>query len=435
VTPRALDSRLAGLERLGIRLDLGPMRELLDRLGRPERAVPVVLVAGTNGKGSTAAMLESIARAAGLSTGLATSPHLERVEERIRLGGRPVETARLEALVERVLAAAAGSPHGAPTYFEALVAAGFLAFADAGVDLAVVEVGLGGRLDATNCSEPALAVITPIALDHTELLGATLAAVAREKAGILRRGRSAVVADQAVEADRALARAAVAIGARMTRTEALVEVRVARDRGLEGTDLTLAIGGIEVATRLALAGAHQVGNAATAVAAARMLDRERVSRLPPAAIAAGLAAARWPGRLEPIPVGGATVLLDAAHNPHGVEALARFLDRLGRPFVLLFGALADKQVGAMLPPLAARARAVVLTRPSSDRALDPGQLAGCLAAGTRPTVEADPGAALDAALAAARGLGTDLVVACGSLYLIGPLRSLLRARPGVDLPD
>jgi dihydrofolate synthase/folylpolyglutamate synthase len=434
VTPRALDSRLAGLERLGIRLDLGPMRELLDRLGRPERAVPVVLVAGTNGKGSTAAMLESIARAAGLSTGLATSPHLERVEERVRLDGRPIDEGRLAELLERVLAAAGASPHGAPTYFEALVAAGFLAFADAAVDLAVVEVGLGGRLDATNCAEPALSVITPIALDHTELLGTTLAAVAREKAGILRRDRSAVLAAQASEADRELALAAARAGARIRRAGELVSVRASRDRGLEGTDLDLVLGGAAIQARLALAGEHQVGNAATAVAAARVLDGDGVVPLPAGAIAAGLASARWPGRLEPIPVGGATVLLDAAHNPHGVAALARFLDRLGRPFVLLFGALADKEVTAMLPPLAARARAVVLTRPVSARALDPADLAG-LPGAAPPELEPDPAAALDAALARARELGPGLVVACGSLYLVGPLRAILRARPDVALAD
>jgi dihydrofolate synthase/folylpolyglutamate synthase len=435
VTPRALDSRLAGLERLGIRLDLAPMRELLDRLGRPERAVPVVLVAGTNGKGSTAAMIESIARAAGLATGLATSPHLERVEERVRLDGRPIETGRLESLVDQVLAAAAGSPHGLPTYFEALAAAGFLAFAGAGVDLAVVEVGLGGRLDATNCSEPELSVITPIALDHTELLGATLAAVAREKAGILRRGRCAVVAAQEREADRALARAASEVGARLRRAGEIVDVRSSRDRGLEGTDLTLVLEQGELATRLALAGAHQIANAATAAAAARVLEGEGVATLPPAAIAAGLAAARWPGRLEPIPAGDATVLLDAAHNPHGVAALAAFLDRIDRPFVLVFGALADKDVASMLPPLAARARAIVLTRPASDRALEPAELARRLGRSAPAVVEADPGAALDTALAAARGAGVDLVVACGSLYLIGRLRSLLRERPEVALSD
>lgn len=432
---RALDQRLASLERLGVRLDLAPMRALLDRLGRPECAVPVVLVAGTNGKGSTASMLESIARAAGLSTGLATSPHLERVEERIRLDGRPIETTQLESLIDRVLAAAAGSPHGAPTYFEALVAAGFLAFADAAVDLAVVEVGLGGRLDATNCAEPTLSVITPIALDHTELLGPTLAAVAREKAGILRRDRSAVVAAQDAEADRALAAAAADVGARYARADGLVGLRPARDLGLAGTEVHLEIGGRSLPARVSLAGAHQLGNAATAAAAALVLDCEGTIAIPTAAITAGLEAVRWPGRLESIPLGDATVLLDAAHNPHGVAALASFLDRLGRPFVLLFGALADKEVSAMLPPLARRARAVVLTRPASDRALGPADLAGLLDPTTAPILEPDPDRALAGALATARRHGTDLVVACGSLYLIGPLRARLRARPGVELPD
>jgi len=430
VSRRALDQRLAALERLGVRLDLAPMRALLDRLGRPERAVPVVLVAGTNGKGSTAAMLESIARSAGLATGLATSPHLERVEERIRLDGRPVATPKLEALIDRVLAAAAGSPHGAPTYFEALVAAGFLAFADAAVDLAVVEVGLGGRLDATNCADPALSVITPIALDHTELLGATLAAVAREKAGILRADRTAVVAAQELEADRALADAATGISARLVRAAELVAIRARRDLGLAGTEVDLALPVRTIPARVALAGVHQIGNATTAAAAALELDRSDVARLDPEAIATGLAATSWPGRLEAIETGAGTVLLDAAHNPHGVEALARFLDRLGRPFVLLFGALADKETSAMLPPLARRARAVVLTRPASDRALAPADLAASLDPATPCTLEPEPAAALAAACGRARELGVDLVVACGSLYLIGPLRALLHEPDG-----
>lgn len=430
MTPRELDQRLAGLERLGIRLDLAPMRALLDRLDRPERAVPVVLVAGTNGKGSTAAMLESIARGAGLATGLATSPHLERVEERVRLDAQPIDEGRLAQLLERVLAAADDSPHGAPTYFEALIATGFLAFAEAAVDLAVIEVGLGGRLDATNCADPALSVITPIALDHTELLGGTLAAVAREKAGILRPGRTAIVAAQPVEAARAIADSAAAIGAVLVRAEDLVAMRATLDRGLGGTDVLLSLAGRELATRVALPGDHQLGNAATAAAAALELDRSGVARLDSEAIAAGLAAARWPGRLEAIETGAGTVLLDAAHNPHGVEALVRFLDRLGRPFVLLFGALADKETSAMLPPLARRARAVVLTRPASDRALDPAELAATLDPAIPHALASEPVAALAAARGRARELGVDLVVACGSLYLIGPLRARLRELAG-----
>ncbi|KAB2955750.1 MAG: bifunctional folylpolyglutamate synthase/dihydrofolate synthase, partial [Thermoanaerobaculia bacterium] len=178
-----VDARLAPLERLGIRLDLAPMRQLLAAAGDPQLAVPVVLVAGTNGKGSTAAMLAAIATAAGLRTGLATSPHLERVEERIRFDGEPIDPSRLAPLLDRLLECAAAAGLAPPTYFEVTTAAAFLAFAADPVDLAIVEVGLGGRLDAANAAEPILSLITPIALDHTEWLGTTLAAVATEKAG------------------------------------------------------------------------------------------------------------------------------------------------------------------------------------------------------------------------------------------------------------
>jgi dihydrofolate synthase/folylpolyglutamate synthase len=258
--------------------------------------------------------------------------------------------------------------------------------------------------------------------------------VAREKAGILRAGRTAILAAQSDEARRVIAGAAEAIGARIVDAARLAGIRATFDRGLGGTDVTLELAGRELATRVALAGDHQLGNAATAAAAALAVDRQRVATIAPEAIATGLATARWPGRLEAIETGAATVLLDAAHNPHGVEALARFLDRLGRPCVLLFGALADKETSAMLPPLARRARAVVLTRPVSDRALDPAALAATLDPAVPSRLEPEPAAALDTALERARALGIDLVVACGSLYLIGPLRSRLRELAGA-LPD
>ncbi|KAB2957270.1 MAG: bifunctional folylpolyglutamate synthase/dihydrofolate synthase, partial [Thermoanaerobaculia bacterium] len=195
---------LAALERLGVRLGLDSLRALLERLDDPQRGLPAVLVAGTNGKGSTAAMLDAVVRAAGLRAGLYTSPHLERVEERIRIGGAPIDAALLAAALESVLGAARGAGLETPTYFEAVTAAAFLAFAEARVELAVLEVGLGGRLDATNLSDPLVSVITPIALDHTEWLGRSLAEVAHEKAGVMRAGRPVVLAPQEPEAARAL---------------------------------------------------------------------------------------------------------------------------------------------------------------------------------------------------------------------------------------
>lgn len=420
---KRVDALLAPLDRLGVRLDLAPMRRLLAALGDPQAGLAIVLVAGTNGKGSTAAMLAAIARAAGYRVALHTSPHLVRVEERVVVDGEPVDPARLAAALERVLAVAGAAGPLGPTYFEATVAAAFVLFAEQQPDLAVVEIGMGGRLDATNAAEPLLSVITPIALDHTAELGTTLRAVAGEKAGILRRDRPAVFARQAPEAERALLEAAARIGARAHRREALVRQIRAQWRGLDGHLVEFELAGQSLEVELSLPGEHQLENAATAVAAAHLLTAEGALKVDPAAIRGGLSTVCWPGRLEPFrPAdGGPTVLLDAAHNPHGCAALARFLDRLDRPFTLLFGALADKQIAEMLPELAQRARQVVLTRPDSARAADPADLRALVPAGRPVEVEPDP----ERALAVARSAPPDLVVACGSLYLLGVLRPLL----------
>ncbi len=419
---------LAELERLGVRLGLGSFRELLAALGHPERAQPVVLVAGTNGKGSTAALLASIARASGARVALHTSPHLERVEERAVVDGRAMAPVAFADALDRVLVASRSAGLPDPTYFEATTAAAFLLFADAPADLAVVEVGMGGRLDATNATDPILSIVTPIALDHTSELGATLAEIAREKAGIFRTDRTALLSLQETEADGALDDAAARIGARLMRRQDVADVRSIDWRGLDGhrVELELATGPLEL--DLHLAGEHQIENAATAVAAATRLALEGVLPIERDAIRRGVSTARWPGRLESIRVPnlGATVLLDAAHNPHGCRALARFLDRLGRPYTLLFGALADKRVEEMLPPLAARAARVVLTRPASPRAASPAVLRDLLPEPGRAQVEEDPERALRAALVG----DSDLVVVCGSIFLVGAIRSLLRAGGG-----
>lgn len=432
MSPRSAAEVLAELERRGIRLGLDPFRSLLAALGRPERAVPVVLVAGTNGKGSTAALLESVALAAGLRVGLYTSPHLERVEERIRADGVSIDSPELSEQLDRVLAAATLAG-GEPTYFEALTAAAFLAFADRGLELALLEVGLGGRLDATNAAEPILSVITPIALDHVETLGPTLAAIAREKAGILRAGRPAVLASQPPEAEATLLEAARASGASPSFVGDGVRVLDAAWRGLDGHDLRLDVEGRPLETRLALAGEHQIDNAATAVAAAIALRRLGFAALDERALGSGLARVHWPGRLESAPLsGGRTLLLDAAHNPHGCAALERFLARLGRPFTLLFGALADKDVGAMLPPLAERAAKVVLARPDSPRALEPWTLAARVPPDRLVAVESVPERALARAVEAARG--EEMIVACGSIFLVGAVRRAARDGWGAPLP-
>jgi dihydrofolate synthase/folylpolyglutamate synthase len=409
----------------GVRLDLAPFRALLAALGDPQQLLPVVLVAGTNGKGSTAALLDAIARAAGLSVGLTTSPHLEQLEERIAIDGRAIASDELALLLEEVFAAAEESALEAPTYFEAMIAAALLAFVRAPVELALVEVGLGGRLDATNAAEPLLSIVTAVQLDHTEQLGTTLTAIAREKAGIFRRGVTALIAKQSSEAAAALAGAAARIGAPLRRVADEVELVAVEWRGIAGHRLELRTPERSYALELALAGEHQLGNAATAVRAAELLAK-RFPAIDAAAIVEGVAAARWPGRLELVPLAGATrVLLDSAHNPDGCAALARFLGRLAEPYELLFGALADKEVARMLPPLAVGARHVTLTRPDSPRALAPERLRSLSTSAGEPDVHDDWRAALGAALARQ----PKLLVVCGSIVLVGAVRAELGAPP------
>lgn len=420
---RSAAAILAELEPLGVRLGLDTFRRLLAALGSPERATPAALVAGTNGKGSVAALLDAIAGAAGVRAGLYTSPHLTSFGERIRVEGEPIADPVLASHLETTLAAARAAGLAPPTVFEALTATAFLHFAAERVELAILEVGLGGRLDATNAAEPILSVVTRIGFDHRAELGETLTAIAGEKAGILRGGVPAVVAAQPYEADAALAAAVASVGARLHRVEDESSIESAEWRGLDGHRLRLRTSNATYDLDLALAGEHQLENAATAVRAAELLA-ERFPAIDAAAIARGVAAARWPGRLEAfhVAVTGATVLLDAAHNPDGCAALARFLARLGRPYDLLFGCLADKEPAAMLPPLAASARRVVLTRPASPRALAPERLAPL--AGPAPCeIDDVPRSALARALAG----GGDLVVVAGSIYLIGELRQALLA--------
>ncbi len=422
--PEAL---LAPLEREGMRLGLADVGRLLDALGRPQARPGQVLIAGTNGKGSTAALLASILEAAGYTTGLYTSPHLERVEERVRISGRAVGSEPLAEALERIVATAERLLGHPPTYFEAVTAAAFVLFAEADVDFELLEVGLGGRLDATNLAEPELSLVTEIGLDHTELLGTTTTAIAREKAGIFRPRVPALGWVEEPAAAAALSQAAAEAGAPWTAVDRAVEWRRAgwswhgQWGQLEWDDEP------SLRLRTRLLGAHQGANLALAVCAAKALGgrvAERVSRV---AIATGVAACRWPGRLEPVALpDGRRVLLDAAHNALGAERLATFLAAVGFPYVLLFGVLADKPGVAMLRQLIGGAEAVVLTRPPSHRALDPQTLPG-VTEGPPIQVVGDPERALEAALAA----GSELVVACGSIYLVGRLRELLRERFGV----
>jgi dihydrofolate synthase / folylpolyglutamate synthase len=371
---------------LGMRLGLGPMQEACARLGHPERSVAVVHVAGTNGKGSVCAMVESIARAGGLRTGLYTSPHLSRFAERIRIGGEPLTDEPLAEILGRALDEGPDL-----SFFETATLAALLAFRDARVDVAVLEVGLGGRLDATNVvPKPVAAGITRIALDHTDRLGATLVEIAREKAGIAKPGLDLVLGPMAPEVRAAIDEVARASGATTS---------LAGDAPLPG--------------RLGLAGAHQRDNARIAAELARRIGAS------PEAIATGLTAVHWPGRLERI----GDFLLDGAHNADGAEALAAHVRTLGaRPedTALVFGALADKDWAPMLDTLAPLAnRRVYVALPGAARAAvdgaalaarHPGEIAG----------------SLEDALAAPR---PGLTIVCGSLVLVGQARALLLGLP------
>jgi dihydrofolate synthase/folylpolyglutamate synthase len=392
-----------------------------------------VLVAGSNGKGSTSALLAAMAGAAGYRTGLYTSPHLEAVAERLRLDGAAIGDARLGELLDQVVGCAERQLAYTPTYFEALTAAAFLWFAAEGADLAVVEVGLGGRLDATNLCSPMLSLITSISLEHREMLGDTRAAIAREKAGILRRGRPALSWVDEPEAAAAIREAAAAAGAGWRAAEREVTILDQRLDGWDAQAVTLETPAGRHELRLRLLGRHQARNLGLAVRAAEILAAAGFPALDRRAIAAGAAACRWPGRAEVVSLpGGRRVLLDAAHNAEGAAVLGELLAQLpgGAPDVV-FGVLSDKDAGEMLDSLAPRARRLVLTMPVSPRARPAAQLLELLSGAHRGAlVEPDPEAALERAL----DLGAETIVVCGSIYLVGALRAWLRARFGVPPP-
>jgi dihydrofolate synthase / folylpolyglutamate synthase len=415
---------LARLDGLGIKLGLERARSLLAALGDPQRRFPAVLVAGTNGKGSTSAFLAAMAQAAGYRTGLYTSPHLEVVEERLRIDGRmiaPGELGRLLADLVDLAERETGSP---PTYFEAVTLAAFQWFAEEKVDLAVVEVGLGGRLDATNLCDPILSLITPIGFDHQEYLGNTLWEIAREKAGILRPDRPALVWPNEPEAAESIQAAAAAIGADLHFASREVQIESVQPKGWTGQRVRLSTPFHPYSLGISLLGIHQAINLGLAVRAAETLAKLGFKRLKPSAIRRGAAACRWPGRLEVIDLpGNRRLLLDAAHNPDGAKVLASFLDRMGEPVDLLFGVLADKDYTEMLGLLAPRARRIVLTTPASPRAKNPAELAELLGGREGVFVEPDLRKALDRAL----GLGGETLVACGSIFLIGEVRRAVRA--------
>ncbi|MGB6642840.1 MAG: folylpolyglutamate synthase/dihydrofolate synthase family protein [Thermoanaerobaculia bacterium] len=421
---------LKSLEQYGVRLGLETTHRLLAAQGHPERQFPAVLIAGTNGKGSTAAFLASMGTCAGYRTGLYTSPHLEEVEERIRIDGHAISKEELSSSLGHLVTVAERALGHLPTYFEALTAVAFSHFAAQEVDLAILEVGMGGRLDATNATEPVLSLITEIGLEHRQHLGENLDSIAREKAGILRTGKPAVAWVERPESKRAIQEVAAAVEADLRLGPETTRLEIVEDRGWDGQQVHLQTAEDRYRLSLLLGGHHQANNAALAVLGAEILAQRGWGRLSRDAIVAGAAGSRWPGRLERVDLpGGRSVLLDVAHNPDGAAALARFLSRRELTYDLLFGVLADKDVGEILPVLAEGARRVILTSPDSHRALPPEEIER-LVPTDRVVVESAAAPALDRALAG----DDELLVVCGSIYLVGEVRGLLRHRFGAPPP-
>ena len=438
-------SFLYGLSRFGIKLGLQNIQRLLAALGDPQGAYSSIHIAGSNGKGSTAAFLASILRAAGHRVGLYTSPHLLDFTERLRVDGQAATQAEVLALTAEVKAAAErvfgpapisgdpgpgtrdpgpGGKAAYPTFFEFTTAMGFLHFARRAVRVAVVEVGLGGRFDATNVLDPLVAVITNVALEHTEYLGHTVAAIAGEKAGIVKPGGTVVTASTDPEALAVIEAACRGRGAALGRVQAEVTLAQAAN-GLDGQRFTAT-----TPTRtygdlwIPLLGAHQVVNAATALLAAEHLERRGLATGEDA-VRRGLGGARWPGRLQI--VGRDPLLtLDGAHNPAGAAALRDFL--LDRRFTfdrlfLVFGVLRDKDWEGMLSALGPLAHQVILTRPEGDRAALPWHLAAADRYCAKLDIRENVAEAI--ALARAAAAPRDAVLITGSLFTVAAaLRAL-----------
>ena len=431
---------LAERGRFGIRLGLGRTRALLRELDHPERAVRGALIAGTNGKGSVLALADAALRAAGYHVGATPKPHLVSYRERVAVDGRPIPAADFARLVGRALAAAdrVSGRYGEPTEFELLTAVVFAYFAETRPDLVLVEVGLGGRLDATHAWNGGVAVVTNVDLDHMDRLGDTITKIAREKAAIIERGDLAVTGargDGLAVVRRRARRLAVPL--------TIVEPPAVLGWDRDGLEVDLPRLG---PTRVGLRGRHQAVNAAIADATLDALEAAGIATVPTTARREGYATATWPGRLELLRIGDRDVLLDGAHNPAGAAALALALDDL-RPYLqrgrvtLVTGSMADKDVDGVIRALAGSAALadarVITTSPGLTRAMPADDLAArwraeeAGAADKRTIIaEPDPMAALELAL---RGPGP--VVVAGSLYLVGAARGHLVDDPDLRDPD
>jgi dihydrofolate synthase/folylpolyglutamate synthase len=419
-----------GHETAAIKLGLDNIERLLAALGSPERAYPSVQLAGTNGKGSTAAMLDGICRAAGVRSGLYTSPHLVSITERIRLAGRDItrpEFARLAVEVRAAATRLAEAQGALPTFFEQVTAIALLAFREARVELAILETGLGGRLDATTAARASVVAITPVALDHQEYLGATLAEIAFEKAAIIHAGAAAVVV--APQADEARA----VILARCRECQVTPRLVAPGDIGAMDSSGRLRVTFNTEAdsyenVRLSLRGRHQATNAAVAVALAEVL-RERGFPITRAHVVEGLETAAHAGRLELI-AGHPALLFDGAHNAAGARALRDYLDEFAAaPLTLVFGAMRDKDLAEIAATLFPAADELILTRPANPRAAT---LDTLLRLAVQPGVKRppllmeSPADALRAAESHTPPGG--IVCVTGSLYLVGEIKGVITQR-------
>ena len=418
------------------KFDLENITVLAERLGRPDRAYPSAHIAGTNGKGSTAAFLETILRYAGFRTGLYTSPHLERINERMRINGEEIGDesfaatfTRLQALIEELLAAHKLRAH--PTYFECVTAMAFEYFARERVEFGVFEVGLGGRMDATNILSPAVAVITRIDFDHENFLGHSLKEIASEKAGILKPNVPVILAEQRPEAREVILSRAGQIHCPVIETVRAFQIsEESSQNGLFRARVTEISSGETFDVAPSLPGHFQLQNALNALAATRYLTR-RGFRISADAIIEGISKTAWPGRLERLQ-SNPDVYLDGAHNPGSARELAQFIEDnfTGRKIWMIYGALRDKAVDEVAGQLFPHAAGVIFTEARTSRAISAPRLAQVASHHAATfTVISSAEQALDQALAqAAPG---DAIFITGSLYLVGQLRHYWKQRERV----
>jgi dihydrofolate synthase / folylpolyglutamate synthase len=441
------------------KFDLAHMRMLLATLGHPENRFPTVLVAGTNGKGSTAATLASILQASGLKTGLYTSPHLVRINERIRLNGEPIgddDFAMLHDVVDRTAERLVGEGDlpWHPSFFEMLTAMGFEYFARSRPDMVVLEVGMGGRLDATNVVEPRLSIITDISLDHQKYLGETVAEIAREKAGVIRPGGVVVTLPQLPEANDVLGNTILDMGARAVNAVPYVppvspgssqylvpSTQETASRGARQR-YSLAVLGKEIVVDSPLVGRHQLRNLALAIAAAEELHNQGTVQITPETIAEGIRHTQWPGRFQVVPAAGddPEYVLDVAHNPAGAWALRSTLSaaypdlEIGDPgdvreITMVFGVMRDKAMQEIAEILFPIADHVIVTHANNPRSASPDEIrqaAARVAAGIDIEDAEDVGSALERAREVAGAGG--LVVVTGSIYIVGEAMRILGVR-------